>query len=342
MSLFAYLLLLGAGALWLDRRKPWPETTPLAVAGTLLLYAGLVRGPLPARAVRGGGGRARRAHRPLRRWARRARSGRRGTRASSSLAVLGLPQLVDGRRPAGGAARPVARPRLRGPARPRPPSARASPSSAAAAVAVPFAAWAARALPCRRASASPRRGSWAAPCCWPSAGPPATLPGGALPGLAVVAGGLASVGLAARTDRPAALLALLAAQALLAARHRETVGLDDAGRRRRSPRSPSSPGTTATSGRSGRAEALALGVTVAGLYVLILAVEGFASGRALGMPGAVAHVVAAGLAWTILDRVLGADPAVASSAPPPSAWAPSTSRWASPRAAGVATRCAPA
>ncbi|HEX9186341.1 MAG TPA: DUF2339 domain-containing protein, partial [Vicinamibacteria bacterium] len=40
MSLFAYLLLLGAGAVWLDRRKPWGETMPLAVAGTLLLYAG--------------------------------------------------------------------------------------------------------------------------------------------------------------------------------------------------------------------------------------------------------------------------------------------------------------
>ena len=46
-------------------------------------------------------------------------------------------------------------------------------------------------------------------------------------------------------------------------------------------------------------------MTVAGLYVLILAVEGFASRRPLGVPGAVAHVVAAGLAWTILDRVLG-------------------------------------
>jgi len=40
VSLFAYLLLLGAGAAWLDRRKPWPETLPLALAGTFLLYAG--------------------------------------------------------------------------------------------------------------------------------------------------------------------------------------------------------------------------------------------------------------------------------------------------------------
>jgi uncharacterized membrane protein len=40
LSLFAYLLLLGAGAVWLDRRKPWWETLPLALAGTFLLYAG--------------------------------------------------------------------------------------------------------------------------------------------------------------------------------------------------------------------------------------------------------------------------------------------------------------
>ena len=40
VSLFAYLLLLGAGAVWIDRRKPWPETLPLALVGTALLYVG--------------------------------------------------------------------------------------------------------------------------------------------------------------------------------------------------------------------------------------------------------------------------------------------------------------
>lgn len=40
LSLFAYLFLLDAGALFLDRRKPWPETMPLAFTGTMLLYAG--------------------------------------------------------------------------------------------------------------------------------------------------------------------------------------------------------------------------------------------------------------------------------------------------------------
>jgi uncharacterized membrane protein len=40
VGLFAYLFLLDAGALLLDRRKPWPETMPLAFTGTMLLYAG--------------------------------------------------------------------------------------------------------------------------------------------------------------------------------------------------------------------------------------------------------------------------------------------------------------
>ncbi len=40
VALFLYLALLDAGALLIDHRKPWPETAPLAVTGTVLLYAG--------------------------------------------------------------------------------------------------------------------------------------------------------------------------------------------------------------------------------------------------------------------------------------------------------------
>jgi uncharacterized membrane protein len=40
LSLFLYLFLLGAGALALDNTKPWPETAPLAMIGTLVLYGG--------------------------------------------------------------------------------------------------------------------------------------------------------------------------------------------------------------------------------------------------------------------------------------------------------------
>ncbi len=38
-SLFGYLLLLGAGAAWLERRKAWPETLLIAALGALFLYA---------------------------------------------------------------------------------------------------------------------------------------------------------------------------------------------------------------------------------------------------------------------------------------------------------------
>ena len=68
----------------------------------------------------------------------------------------------------------------------------------------------------RRASASPPRGSWAARCSWRSRAGGCPSRGG--PARAGRRGRRrASVALAARTDRPAALLALLAAQALLAA-----------------------------------------------------------------------------------------------------------------------------
>jgi uncharacterized membrane protein len=40
VALFLYLALLDAGALLIDQRKPWPETAPIAMAGTVLLYSG--------------------------------------------------------------------------------------------------------------------------------------------------------------------------------------------------------------------------------------------------------------------------------------------------------------
>ena len=40
VSLFVFLVMLGAGALVIDHRKPWPETAPLAMMGTVLLYSG--------------------------------------------------------------------------------------------------------------------------------------------------------------------------------------------------------------------------------------------------------------------------------------------------------------
>ena len=40
LALFLYLALLDAGALVVDNRKPWPETAPLAMFATVLLYSG--------------------------------------------------------------------------------------------------------------------------------------------------------------------------------------------------------------------------------------------------------------------------------------------------------------
>lgn len=40
VSLFAYLFVLGAGAVAIRRRKSWPETAPLALLGTVALYLG--------------------------------------------------------------------------------------------------------------------------------------------------------------------------------------------------------------------------------------------------------------------------------------------------------------
>ena len=40
VALFVFLVMLGAGALVIDHRQPWPETAPLAMTGTVLLYSG--------------------------------------------------------------------------------------------------------------------------------------------------------------------------------------------------------------------------------------------------------------------------------------------------------------
>ena len=40
LALFLFLAVLDTGALILDHRKPWPETVPLALLGTILLYGG--------------------------------------------------------------------------------------------------------------------------------------------------------------------------------------------------------------------------------------------------------------------------------------------------------------
>jgi Predicted membrane protein (DUF2339) len=197
-SLLPWLLLLGAAAAWLARRRPWPETVPLALVGTLVLCGG---------------------------WAEAYfRAERFGIAAAGLVLLTALFALG--------------------------PSVRALP-----------------------------------------------------PVVPLLAGGAAAVGLAAGADRPMALLALLVALtgvALLA--HR---------------RWPWAEATSAALGalavlvwyerffRLERApEALALGLTVAGAYVLALAVRGLILGSPLGLPDAITQVASAALAWGLLDRVV--------------------------------------
>ena len=301
-TLFAYLFLLGAGAVWLDRRKPWGETTPLALAGTLLLYeAWFAEHFHPERFAVAAAGLVGLTALFAAGTARKDRPWWYGLTLLG--AVLGLSQL------AARADRPevlavlslgLAFAALRAAAA----MGDGVALVAAAAVAVPFTAWA---LAHYRVESFGMAAAWlvGGASLLALAGPAGVLPTEVMPAASVLAGGIASVALAAQTDRPPALLALLAAQAVLAAVVVRRWAWSTA--------AAASLGALAVLAwydryfRPGReADALALGIAVAGLSLVILVVLGFVSRRDLDVPGALAHVVAAALAWTILDRVLGA------------------------------------
>jgi uncharacterized membrane protein len=200
-GLIGYLLLLGAGAVWLTRRRAWPETLLIAALGTLVLYAAWYDGHFTA--------------------------ARFGVAAAGLLLLSALFAL--------------------GPA----------PGGALAA---------------------------------------------ALAGGAAAAGGLGSVAMGDDADRPLALLALLAAQALLAAlaversRWTQPIGATLAWlaviawqARFASPeRAP---------------QTLLIGLGAAAAYVGLLALSGW-RGRLLGLTGALAHVAAALVAFATLHRAL--------------------------------------
>ncbi len=205
-SLFFYLFLLGAGAVWLDRRRPWPETLPLALTGTLILYVGWCD-----------------AHYGAHRF------------EVAALGLLSLTALF-----------------VLGTARKERPTE--------------FAA--------------------------------------VLLATTLAVGASVSVGLASSTDRPIALLLLLAAQVGLAVLVRrrwvwaEAVTL--------------ALGALAVLAWFDRyfeparaSDALALALGLAGLLVVVLAVRGLILRRPLGAADGVTQILAAGLAWLILDRVLG-------------------------------------
>ncbi len=299
-TLFAYLLLLGAGAVWLDRRKPWPETLPLAFLGTAILYLGWYASHFrPERfevAAVGlvlftalfGLGAARKERGP-------------GLAAVLAAAAVGLALLgADADRPeillplslvlAGVGLRAAA------------PLGTGVALAASLAAGLPFLAWAVEHYD---ADAFGLAAAWVVGGgALLVLGTPAPVRGTLFSGSALVAGGVAAAAMAGETDRPTALVFLLVAQAGLAvlARRRwgwaETVGV--------------ALGALAVfawwdaffeGGRTG--DLVMLGLVVAAAYAVPVAVRGLARGVSLGVADGVTQIVAAALAWLALDHALG-------------------------------------
>ena len=299
-SLFAYLLVLGAGALVLDHRRPWPETTPLAFLGSMVLYAGWYGRHFRAERFEvAAAGLVLLTGLFALGMARKERAA--GVGAVLLVAAVWLAALVAGAdRPevmivlslglAGAALREA---RRFGPG---------LAVVAAVAVALPFLAWVGSAYRPDRIGLS---------AAWLVGGTllfvlgeprePRAAP--ALAGGALVAGAVAAIGLAAQTNRPAALLALFAAQAGLAVLARPRWAWAEA-----AGAAGAALGVLAWLDRYYRpdrpGEALLLAVPVAGLYLLSLVVRALGLGREIGGPGLVAHLVSAGLVWAVLHRVL--------------------------------------
>jgi uncharacterized membrane protein len=300
VSLFAYLLLLGAGAVWLDRRKPWLETLPLALVGTLLLYGAWYATHFrPERFEVAAAGLVLLTSLFALGTARKERTAGFGAvvvAAAVGLALLG----ADADRPEtlialslvlAGVGLRAARPFGTGMA-----------IAAAVAVGLPFLAW---------AGAHYRTASFGLAAAWVAGGtlllvlgaPSARLPAQVLSAAALLAGGAASVALAADTDRPGALLLLLVVQAGLAVLVRRRWSWAEA--------AGVALGALAVLAwydrffRPDRAsEALMLGLGLAGVYAAVLAVRALVFRVPLTAPDAATQIVAAGLAWALLDRVL--------------------------------------
>lgn len=310
LALYLYLILLDLGALALDHRKPWPETVPLAMAGTFLLYAGWYAQFFRAErfAVGALGVVVFTAMFAL----GAARKGRPMALGASLLAgALGVTAL------AAKADRPewllVFSLALAGAALRRGGAFRAGLIPVAGvAAALPLLVWAANHY---------RTDSFALAATWvvgatllfvlaadSPAGHPPGAGGAAVPALALVGEAIASVAMAAHTDRPPQLVVFFLAQAGIAilARARwpwaEVVGL----------------GGTAlsvavwmdVSFRPDRArDAYLLMAPVAGVYLASLVLRGMRGAAELGRQDAVLHLLDAAFVWTVLYRVLyAADP----------------------------------
>jgi uncharacterized membrane protein len=298
-SLFAYLLLLGAGALVLDHRKPWPETIPLAFFGTMALYAGWFGQHFrPERLEVAMAGLVIFTGLFALGMARKERGMGLGLVllvaamwATAFVAKVDRPELVmilslglttlalrEARR--FGFLLGVV---------------------AAVAAAIPLLVWGG-------AFYRPERFGIAA--AWLVGAMllfvvyvlPDPTEAKVLPAAALIAGGLGAIGLAGATDRPVALLGLVVAQAGLAVLVRARWAWAEVA------------GTVMAAlavmawldgyYKPDRAtDALVLALPVAALYLLSLITRGFVVGEPIGSPGISGHLAAAAFAWTVLYRV---------------------------------------
>jgi len=300
VSLYLYLLLLAAGALVLDHRKPWPETMPLAMVGTMVLYAGwYAQFFRPERFEVAAVGLV--LFTGVFAFGMASKERGLGLFLVAIVAALGLAVL------AAGADRPAILLALslglavlaaRGAER----FGTGMALAAAALVGLPFLVWTA---------AHYRSGHFGVAAAWLVGGTLLFVIGlseetslsGLLPAAILVAGGLASVVLAGQTDRPLGILILLTAQAALAALLRPRWSWSEAA------------GVTTAAlavmawfarfydvGREGDVWRLTLGV--AALYLLLLVGRSLVGVSSLGVGSVVAHLVNAGFLWTMLYRVL--------------------------------------
>ena len=301
LALFLYLALLDAGALLIDNRKPWPETAPLAMFATILLYAGwYARFFSPARFEVAAFGLVLFTALFALGMARKERG--EGVGLVVGLAAIGLTAM------AGGADRPL--PLLvlslalgAGALRASATLGRGLAAVALLAAALPFAAW---------ALAHYHDGAFGIAAAWVMAAAllflvPSRAGDGAaarpLEPVVVLAAGVATIALFASTDRPLPMAAFLAAMAGLSVLVRprwawsEAAGIVAATLAVRS-----WMGLTFPAARAGDVALLALPALA--VYAASLLVRGLIARRALAGADVGAHLLLASGSWWILWTAL--------------------------------------
>lgn len=301
IALFLFLAVLDAGALVLDHRKPWPETVPLAMLGTIVLYAGwYTQFFTPSHFGTAAFGMVLFTAMFALGMAPKERDLALG--AVFFVAGLGLTVLSSG------ADRPEVSFVLAlalGAAAVREAARRhwAFVLVAAFAMGFPFLGW---------ASGFYRPDVFGIAAAWvvgavlmlvvPWVGGAVTLPVG-LEGMVLIGAALVSVVLCHATDRPAALLLYLLAQAgvaMLMRRRWEWAEAIGAGGAALSVLS----WMDAFFEAARAADAYLLALPVAGVYLIALIVRGLVLRRALRLADGAAHLVTALFTWTVLYRVL--------------------------------------